>query len=187
MTKQIRYFESSAALRAWLRRNYARATELRIGFFKRHTGKPSITWAEAVAEALCFGWIDGVRNRINNDSYVIRFTPRKTGSTWSATNIRTVKELESSGRMTETGRAAFAARVGAKSKQYSYEQDEVRLDPTRLRKFRSKKAAWEFFSSQAPSYQRKAIWWIMSAKQEDAKDRRFTRLLAASVARKRMG
>ncbi|MCI0365132.1 MAG: YdeI/OmpD-associated family protein, partial [Phycisphaerales bacterium] len=173
MASEIQFFETPSAMRAWLRKNHDKATELHLGYFKNHTGKRSMTWPESVAEALCYGWIDGVRRKIDDDRYTVRFTPRKRGSTWSAVNIRLVAELEASGRMTAAGRAAFAARKEAKSRTYSYEQKEAGLDETRMRRFKKEKPAWKFFLSQAPSYRKKAIWWIMSAKQEEAKDRRF--------------
>ena len=127
MEREIRYFETPAAWRAWLKSNHRNAKELHVGFFKKHASTPSITWPESVAEALCFGWIDGLRKRIDDDRYVICFTPRKRGSIWSAVNMRLMKELEAAGRMTAAGRAAFDARTEAKSRVYSYERANAAL------------------------------------------------------------
>jgi uncharacterized protein YdeI (YjbR/CyaY-like superfamily) len=186
MSTEIHYFQTPAAMRGWLRKQHASASELHVGFRRRHTAEPGITWAESVAEALCFGWIDGVRRKIDGDRYRIRFTPRKPGSIWSDTNIRLATKLVAADRMTAAGSAAFAARSEARSRKYSYEQPAVQLDANRLRTFKRDAVAWEFFANQAPSYQKKVLWWVMSAKQDDARDRRFARILAASKARKRL-
>src|SRR5262245_10771434 len=119
---KVHYFESPAQWREWLERNHAASSQVHVGFFKKHRGKRGMTWPESVAEALCFGWIDGVRHAVDDDRYKIRFTPRKKGSTWSAVNIRMIKELEDAGKMTQAGRAAFAERTDGKSIRYSYEQ-----------------------------------------------------------------
>ncbi len=185
--KGARYFETPAALRAWLRTNHDKATELLVGFFKSHTGKPSLTWLESVAEVLCYGWIDGVRQRIDDDRYTIRFTPRRKRSKWSAVNIRMMAALENSGRMMEAGRAAFKGRPNTESKGYSAQKKDGTLDEARLREFEKNKPAWAFFEAQAPSYRKAAAWWVMSAKQEKTKGSRFARLLESSAAGKRLG
>ena len=184
---RIWYFTSAQQMRAWLRANHAKASELQVGYFKRGADTRGIAWPESVAEALCYGWIDGVRRALDDDRYVIRFTPRKPGSTWSAVNIRMAAKLEAEGRMTDAGRAAFAARKAARSRTYSYEQKTVSLDDARLNEFKKNKAAWIFFTSQPPSYQKKALWWVISAKKDEVKDRRFSKLLSACVAAKRLG
>ncbi len=125
MKPKVQFFDSSAAFRAWLRRNHRMADEIHVGYFKKHTSKPSITWPESVAEALCYGWIDGIRRRIDDERYVIRFTPRRPRSKWSAVNVRLVAELEASGKMTQVGRAAFESRTDPKSKGYTYERTEA--------------------------------------------------------------
>jgi uncharacterized protein YdeI (YjbR/CyaY-like superfamily) len=185
--KKARFFETPAALRAWLRTNHDKATELLVSFFKSHTGKPSLTWPESVAEALCYGWIDGVRRRIDNDRYTIRFTPRRKRSKWSAVNIRMMAALENSGRMTEAGRAAFKGRPNPESKGYSAQKKDGTLDEARLREFKKNRPAWVFFEAQAPSYRRAAAWWVMSAKQEKTSDGRFARLVKSSAVSKRLG
>ena len=146
-----------------------------------------MTWPEAVDEALCFGWIDGVRKSIDETSYAIRFTPRKTRSTWSAVNIRRVQELTAQGRMRPAGLRAFAARVEGKSGIYSYEQRDVaELGDPYERQFRANSAAWDFFQAQAPSYRKAAIWWVVSAKKEETRQRRLTALIDDSAAGRRI-
>ena len=170
-----RFFKTPAAFRAWLRTHHKTKDELLVGYYKKHTGKPSMTWPESVAEALCFGWIDGIRRRVDDDAYSIRFTPRRKTSVWSAVNVRLMAELESAGKMTAAGRAIFAARPDPEFPGYSY-------DAKRLREFRKNKAAWKFFEAQAPSYRRTARHWVMSAKREETRDRRLATLIEKSAA-----
>ena len=178
-------------MRAWLEKNHQKATELLVGFRKRHAvaggAAPSITWPQSVAEALCFGWIDGVRHTIDADRYTIRFTPRRRGSKWSAANIRMMAELEAAGRMTDFGRARFEARKDHDSPGYKAEKKTGTLDQARLREFQTNKPAWKFFVAQPPGYQKEAAWWVMHAKQEETRDRRLTRLIEFSAAGKRLG
>ena len=178
------FFPTPAAFRAWLQKNHDKATELQVGFYKKHTGKLSITWPESVAEALCYGWIDGIRRRLDEDSYVIRFTPRRKGSVWSAVNIRLVGELEAVGRMTPAGRAAFEVRP--KTEGYSYERRNAALDRKRTATFKKNKAAWKFFESQPPGYKKLMSFYVMSAKTEEARERRLGRLIEASKAGRRL-
>jgi uncharacterized protein YdeI (YjbR/CyaY-like superfamily) len=146
-----------------------------------------MTWPEAVDEALCFGWIDGVRKSIDETSYAIRFTPRKTRSTWSAVNIRRVQELVAQGRMRPAGLRAFAARTEGRSGTYSYEQqDTVGLGVAYERQFQANSAAWDFFQAQAPSYQKSAMWWVVSARKEETRQRRLTALIDDSAAGRRI-
>jgi uncharacterized protein YdeI (YjbR/CyaY-like superfamily) len=180
------YFRSPADFRKWLAKNHAKARELLVGYYKKGSGKPSLTWPESVAEALCYGWIDGIRRRVDDQRYTIRFTPRRARSTWSAINIRLMKELEAAGKMTPAGRAAFAKRVPEKSRVYAYEQrKEIRLAPALVKKFKKNKAAWAFFEKQPPSYRKLAAKWVMSAKQEATRDGRFARLLSSAAAGER--
>jgi uncharacterized protein YdeI (YjbR/CyaY-like superfamily) len=182
LPQEPRYFATPADWRAWLSKHRADTGELWVGFYKRSSGKPSITWPEAVDEALCFGWIDGVRKRLDDESYVIRFTPRRPGSTWSAVNVRRIAELTKLGRMRQSGLRAYAARQAHKTAIYSFEQRrELRLPAAFEREMRADGDAWPFFSAQAPWYQRTVTWWIVSAKREDTRRRRFATLLAASV------
>ena len=185
-SRPARFFGSAREFRTWLERNHASAGELVVGYHKRHTGKPSMTWPESVAEALCFGWIDGVRRSLDEERYTIRFTPRRKGSRWSAINIRMVGELEAAGRMMEAGRAAFAARPAGAG--YSYEHRRgAELDAARVRRFKKSKAAWAFFEAQPPGYRSLVAWWVMNAKQEETRERRLTRVIEASAAKKRLG
>ena len=188
-TPKAMFFESPAEFRAWLKKNHKGASDLIVGFHKTHTGRPTMTWPQSVAEALCFGWIDGIRRRLDAERYTIRFTPRRAGSAWSAINIRMIAELEAAGRMTDTGRKAFEARphkTGPKAKGYSYERRSAVFDAKRLKAFKRERDAWKFFEAQPPGYRRNATWWVMSAKQEATKDARLARLMRASAARKRL-
>lgn len=171
------FFKSPAEFRAWLEKNHATKTELLVGFHKVNTGKPSLTWPQSVDEALCFGWIDGIRRRIDDDSYSIRFTPRKPTSIWSAVNIKRVSELEKAGRMTEAGRAAFARRDAKKSEIYSFERGRAELDGDALAKLKADKKAWAYFESQAPYYRRTSSHWVASAKKPETRAKRLQVLI----------
>ena len=185
-TGDATFFATPAEFRRWLERNHAKAQELWVGFYKKGTGKPSITWPEAVAEALCYGWIDGVRRSIDDDSYRIRFTPRKPNSTWSAVNIRTAQELIAAGRMRPAGLAAFQSRREDLERRYSFEQGEVAFEPWMEKEFRKRKKAWAFFESQPPSYRKTATWWVISAKREETRRKRLQTLIDDSAASRRI-
>jgi uncharacterized protein YdeI (YjbR/CyaY-like superfamily) len=180
------FFPSPAAFRAWLEKNHTRATELLVGYYKVGTGKPSMTWSESVDQALCFGWIDGVRRSIDKESYCIRFTPRKPTSTWSAINIRKVKELTKQGLMRPAGLAAFEKRKKKKSGIYSYENRPHEFPATFEKNFRANKAAWTFFSQQAPSYRRMVVYWVVSARKEETQMSRLAKAIDASAGGKRL-
>lgn len=171
------YFKTPADFRKWLAKNHAKSTELLVGYYKRGTGASSITWPESVAEALCYGWIDGVRKRVDDDRYTIRFTPRKPTSNWSAINIKLVKQLIVEGRMQPSGLAAFKARKASKSVTYSYENRPQTLSPEFEKVFKKNKKAWTFFQGQAPWYRRTSIYWVMSAKKETTRLSRLTSLI----------
>jgi uncharacterized protein YdeI (YjbR/CyaY-like superfamily) len=180
------YFTTAAAFRTWLEKNHRKARALLVGFKKRGSGEPGMTWREAVDQALCFGWIDGVRRRLSGSSYTVRFSPRKPESTWSAVNIARVAELEAEGSMRPAGRRAFARRSARKSRTYSYERSlAARLEPGLQRRLEADREAWTFFQAQAPSYRRKAIHWIMSAKQAATRLERLARLMVAFAAGRR--
>ncbi len=182
-----RFFTDAAAFRAWLEAHGAQETELAVGFHTVGSGRPSLTWPEAVAEALCFGWIDGVRRRIDATSYQIRFTPRRRGSTWSAVNIETAQQLIQAGRMTAAGLRAFDLRTEKASRTYSYEQEEgSALAPAEETLFRASPAAWAHFMQQPPSFREKAIWWVISAKRESTRATRLEKLIDASAAGRRL-
>ena len=177
-----KFFATAATFRAWLDRHGASASQLIVGFHKRDSGLPSLTWPEAVDEALCHGWIDGVRMRIDERSYKIRFTPRKSTSTWSAVNMARVEALTAEGRMTAAGLAAFAARRAAKSGIYSYEQAEAAaLSAEHEARFREHAAAWAFFEAQPPGYRHQHLWRVVSAKRPETRDARLAKLIEASA------
>ncbi len=177
------FFPTAAAFRTWLKRNHAKEREIWVGLHKKHTGKPSVTWPEVVDEALCFGWIDGIRRSIDADAYANRVTPRRKGSNWSAVNIRRVAVLTAEGRMQPPGLAAFALRDEARSEVYSFDRpDEPTLDAAQLKAFRAKPKAWRFWESQPPGYRRIASHWVVSAKREETRANRFATLLKDSAA-----
>jgi uncharacterized protein YdeI (YjbR/CyaY-like superfamily) len=182
----ILFFASPAELRSWFRKNHGAATELWVGFFKKGSGEPSITWPESVDEALGVGWIDGIRKNLDADRYVIRFTPRKSGSVWSAINIARVSALEAEGRMRPAGRKAFEARKENRSGIYSYEQREARLPTLYERRLRKNPPAWRFFHAQPPSYRKAACWWVVSAKKEETREKRLSRLIDLSEKGRRI-
>jgi uncharacterized protein YdeI (YjbR/CyaY-like superfamily) len=171
------FFTSAADFRAWLEENYATAHELWIGFYKKSSGQTGMTYLEAVDQALCFGWIDGIRKTVDVASYTNRFTPRKKKSTWSAVNIKRVAELTQAGLMHPSGIAAFEERDQARSGSYSYEQDERTLAEPYEAAFREHPAAWTFFQAQPPGQRRLAGHWVMSAKKEETRLRRLTTLI----------
>jgi uncharacterized protein YdeI (YjbR/CyaY-like superfamily) len=172
------FFASPSEFRAWLEKHHATAQELLVGFYKKSSGKPSITWPEAVDEALSFGWIDGVRRSFDDVSYTNRFTPRTARSTWSARNIERSKELIAEGRMSPAGRKAFEARTDDRSAIYSYEQrGQAKLGRDFERQFRSNTRAWAFFMSQPPGYRTTATYWVVSAKREETRRRRLATLM----------
>jgi uncharacterized protein YdeI (YjbR/CyaY-like superfamily) len=175
-----RFFKTPAAFRQWLAANYAKSKELWVGFYKKDSGKPSITWPESVDEALCFGWIDGVRKSLDAESYVIRFSPRKPTSIWSAVNIRNVERLIKEDLMQDAGMRAFAARKDNRSGIYAYEQRSPELVEPYLSTLKTNKAAWKFFSAQPPGYRKMMNWWIVSAKREDTRLERLAKLIKAS-------
>ena len=175
-----KFFRRPADFRNWLAQNHDKKTELLVGYHKVASGKPSITWPESVDEALCFGWIDGVRKSIDDESYCIRFTPRKSTSIWSAVNIKKMEVLIENGLMQPSGLEIYKSRTETKSKIYAYEQNVVKLSSTYEKVFKSNKKAWDFFSSQAPSYQKKMIHRIMSAKQEKTRISRLEKVIKES-------
>lgn len=179
---EVKFFKTPADFRRWLQTHHAKSDELWVGFHKKASGKPSLTWPESVDEALCFGWIDGLRKTVDDTSYRIRFTPRRPGSIWSAVNIRRAKALNAEGRMASAGLAAFQQRDEARSVQYSYEREVARLSPAYQRKLRANNAAAAYFRAQPPWYRKAATWWIVSAKKEETRLRRLQILIDHSAA-----
>src|ERR1700693_3850836 len=170
---ETRFFETPADFRAWLAENHATATEIGVVLHRKASGKPTMTWSDAVDQALCFGWIDSIARRLDETSRVQRFTPRKPKSNWSAVNIRKVEELTARGLMTPAGLAAFARREEARSRVYSYENRHLAaLDPEREATFQADERAWDFFGKQAPSYRQTAIFWVMNAQRDETRARR---------------
>ena len=171
------FFAKQSDFRKWLKKNHKKETEFLVGFYKIGSGKPSMTWSQSVDEALCFGWIDGVRTSIDKDSYQIRFAQRKPTSIWSAINIKKIEELTKKGLMRAAGLASFEKRKEDKSKIYSHEIEEVKLDPKFEKEFKVNKKAWNYFESLAPSYKKLSTNWVMSAKQETTKKKRLKELI----------
>jgi uncharacterized protein YdeI (YjbR/CyaY-like superfamily) len=172
-----RFFSTAAELRRWFARHHRDASELFVGYWKVGSGEKSITWPESVDEALCVGWIDGVTRRIDEQRYVIRFTPRKASSIWSAVNIARVHALEAAGRLQDAGRVAFALRREHKSGVYSFEQESVELPAEYAKRLEANRKAWAHFEARAPSYRKAVLWWIVSAKQEATRRRRLEMLI----------
>ncbi len=181
------FFASAGHFRAWLAQHAATAGELRVGYWKVGSGKPSMSWSESVDEALCVGWIDGVRQRIDDEAYQIRFTPRRPGSIWSAINIAKVEGLVAQGRMQPAGLAAFARRTDRKSVVYAYEQREhPELTPAETKQFKRHKMAWAFFEFCPPSYRKPILYWVVSAKKPETRVRRLQQLIDACAQQERL-
>lgn len=186
MTSPV-FFDSAVHFRVWLERNHQRATELRVGFRKVSTGLPSMNWSESVEEALCFGWIDGVRKRIDDSSYMIRFTPRRRESIWSPVNLAKMKILIAQGRVQPAGLAAYEGRSAKKTAGYSFEQEHpVELAALEARQFKRNKVAWKFFESVAPSYRKLVTHWVVNAKKPETRARRLEELIDACAEGRRL-
>jgi uncharacterized protein YdeI (YjbR/CyaY-like superfamily) len=184
--KTATFFETQEEFRKWLEIHHEKETELIVGFYKVGSGKPSMNWSQSVDQALCFGWIDGIRKSIDKESYSIRFTPRRSTSIWSAINIRKVEKLTKAGLMKDAGIKAFKSRKQDRSRIYSYENDVISLDSNYEKQFRKDKIAWDFFTNQAPSYQRAIIRWIMSAVQGKTRQSRLEKAIQESRKQKRL-
>jgi uncharacterized protein YdeI (YjbR/CyaY-like superfamily) len=175
----VKFFQSAADFRKWLEANHAKVQELWVGYYKKDSGKPSITWPESVDEALCFGWIDGIRKSLDEVSYTIRFSPRTARSVWSSVNTKRAQELAKSGLMHAAGLKAFEARRENRSGIYSYEQRPDQMPDPYAKILKKNKAAWNFLQSKPPSFRRAAIWYVLSAKKEETRLRRLDQLIAA--------
>ena len=186
-TGPLTFFPTAADFRDWLKRNHSKKDELWLGYYKRSADRASITWPESVDEALCFGWIDGIRKAVDDVSYAIRFTPRRTKtSVWSAVNIRNVQRLIDAGRMQAAGLAAFKARRENRCEIYSYEQRPLVLSDALAKRMRKNRKAWEFFQAQPPGYRRRMTWWIVSARTEQTRLKRLAQLIEISAKQKRI-
>jgi len=181
-----KFFRSARTLETWFESNHDRLDSQWIGFHKKSTGKEGITYADALDAALGWGWIDGIRKKVDDESYMIRFTPRKQTSIWSAVNIRRAEALARVGRLRPPGLAAFERRDPRRSGIYSYERESATLGPTMEKRFRATAGAWAFFSSQPPWYRKVATWWVVSAKKEETRARRLDRLIECSAAEERL-
>jgi uncharacterized protein YdeI (YjbR/CyaY-like superfamily) len=178
----IRYFATPDSLRDWFDANHGTADELWLGYYRKSTGRPSVDWPQAVEEALCVGWIDGVRRSLDDTSHVQRFTPRRKGSTWSAVNVAKVAALTEQGRMRPAGIAAFEARTADNTAVYSYEREVAAFTHVEEARFRAEPAAWTDWEARPPSYRRAVTHWVTSAKQPATRVRRLDALIADSAA-----
>jgi uncharacterized protein YdeI (YjbR/CyaY-like superfamily) len=187
MSEEAIFFSTPGELRAWLEQHHATANELWVGYYKKASGRRSVTWSEVVDEALCFGWIDGKVQRIDEHRYRQRLTPRKRNSNWSAVNVEKVAELRKQGRMTPAGEAAFAARREKGPGTLSYERrHDAAFDAEQEATFRANKRAWKWFTAQAPSYRTTATFWVVSAKRPETRARRLASLVECSAAGRRV-
>lgn len=184
--ESVTFFETQEDFRKWLESNHKTETELIVGFYKKDSGKPSMTWSQSVDQALCFGWIDGVRKSVNSESYSIRFTPRRNNSNWSAINIKKVEELSKAGLMKPEGLCAFGLRKEHKSEKIANENAPLFSDATFEQQFRENKTAWDFFMKQAPSYKKAVLRWVMSAVQEKTRQARLEKTIRESGKLKRL-
>lgn len=184
---KVTFFKSATECRRWLEQKHNKATELWFGFYKKNSGKRGISYQEALDEALCFGWIDGLKKSVDESSYTFRFTPRKSKSVWSLVNTKRAEELKKLGRMKPPGLKALAARNPAKSGIYSFENPARKLSASCEKEFKTHKEAWKFFRAQPPGYQRTASFWVMSAKKEETRLRRLAQLISASENKSRPG
>jgi uncharacterized protein YdeI (YjbR/CyaY-like superfamily) len=177
------FFANPDEFRAWLEQHYATENELSVGFYKKATGKQTMSWSQAVDQALCFGWIDGVLHRIDDERHMQRFTPRRRGSNWSKVNIAKVARLKEAGLMRPAGLAAFEARSDARSGIYAFEQEKSAELPAEYeRRLRADAAAWDYWQASAPSYRRTATHWVVSAKKPETRERRLAQLIMCSAA-----
>ena len=174
------FFPTPADFRAWLKANHGSESELIVGFYRKGCGKPSITWPESVEEALCYGWIDGIRRKLTDDSYSIRFTPRKATSIWSKNNLKTMERLLASGRVAPAGRRIYEARNKERTNLYSFERESAHLSAEQESRFKKNAKAWKFWQAQVPSYRKPATWWVVSAKQETTREKRLQELIECS-------
>lgn len=182
-----RFLASQSAFRKWLEQHHAETRELWVGFYRKESGKGGITYPQALDEALCFGWIDGLRKAVDDSSYIVRFTPRKPDSIWSAVNVRHIERLIESGQMQKPGLNAFKTRDLRKSQLYSYERYNCKLETAHEKQFKANAKSWEFFCAQAPWYRRTTTWWVVSARREETRLKRLATLIADSEKGRRIG
>ena len=184
--KTLKFFRTSNDLRRWLKSNHAKSTELWVGMYRKDTGKGGIDYKQALDEALCYGWIDGIRKKLDDESFATRFTPRKPTSIWSNVNVAHVERLTKEKRMMPPGIAAFEKRTPERTAVYSFEREQAELEPAMVKEFKKNQAAWKFFSAQPPYYRRLGAWYILSAKRDETRKKRLAMLIAASAKGKRI-
>ena len=183
---KLKFFRTAEAFRRWLEKNHARSDELWVGFYRKDSGKGGITYAQALDEALCYGWIDGIRKKLDDESFTIRFTARRPTSIWSNVNIGHIDRLTKAGRMQPSGTAAFAIRTPERSGVYSFERETAELEPAMKQRFHKNRKAWKYFEAQPPYYRRVASWWVISAKQDATRERRLAQLIEHSALQQRL-
>lgn len=183
---KLKFFRTGAAFRRWLEKNHAKADELWLGMYRKDSGRGGITYAEALDEALCYGWIDGIRKKLDPESFATRFTPRRAGSIWSNVNIAHVERLKKEGRMNERGLAAYEAKEPSRIGVYSFERDVAELEPQMKKIFSREVVAWAYFQAQPPYYRRIASFWVISAKRDETRQRRLTQLIEHSANKTRL-
>ena len=183
---RLRFFRSGSELRRWLEKHHSKSDELWIGVYRKDSGKGGITYAEALDEALCYGWIDGIRKKLDSESFTTRFTPRKPRSIWSNVNIAHVARLTKEGRMMPPGIAAYGAKDDARSGVYSFEREVARLEPQMITQFKRNPGAWKYFEAQPPYYRRLTSWWVISAKKEETRAKRLAQLIEFSSRQQRL-
>jgi len=184
--KNIKFFKTTEAFRKWLEKNHNKKDELWLGYYKKASGKTSVTYKEALEEVLCFGWIDGISRSIDEEKYCQRYTPRRKGSIWSAVNIKKAEELIKNGKMHSSGLHVYKNRDPKKAGLYSFEQKEIKFPTALLKMLKANKKAWEYFSQLPPGYRKTSTWWVISAKQEETRQRRMKTLIADSEAGRRI-
>jgi uncharacterized protein YdeI (YjbR/CyaY-like superfamily) len=182
----LRFFRSGTAFRKWLETNHNKASEIWVGFYRKDSGKGGITYKEALDEALCYGWIDGIRKKIDDSSFTNRFTPRKKNSIWSNVNVEHVARLTREGRMMPPGVAAYNAKDEKRTGVYSFERERAELEPAMKKRFRQNPKAWKYFESQPPYYRRVAAWWVVSARRDETRQKRLAELIAVSAKEQRL-
>lgn len=183
---RLRFFRTGDAFRRWLKTNHDKRDELWVGFYRKDSGKGGITYAQALDEALCYGWIDGIRKKLDEESFTTRFTPRKPRSIWSNVNVKHVARLTSEGRMQPPGIAAFEKKDESRSGVYAFERETAQLEPEMIERFKRDRVAWKFFESQPPYYRRVTSWWVISAKREETRNSRLEKLIKHSAREERL-
>jgi uncharacterized protein YdeI (YjbR/CyaY-like superfamily) len=185
-TENLKFFRTPAELRRWFKANGKRKSELWIGMYRKESGKGGVDYKQALDEALCFGWIDGIRKKLDDSSFTVRFTPRKPTSIWSNVNIAHINRLTAEGRMMPEGIAAFEKRDPSRSGIYAFERAPAKLEPSMIKEFKKTPAAWKFFENGSPYYRQVATWWVISAKREETRRKRLAQLIASSAEKSRL-